>query len=681
MDPNQFQILVFVILILIHIVKMIIYQYLKNLNYNLYAFSIIIIIVSFMLFISLILLILKTRFNKKGKKNRILKYSLNVFLFITINLYIYFDNISIPTKVFYLIEPVLTDIWICFIFNLIILNNGRFNNIIQKFGHLGLIKQIIFIVLDVETIILQFYIIVYYLIEETIINFLTIRLNLLLNILFTLYLIYYQIKQVFKLFGMKNMKFCFYDYLLGFNIMMLVYAFIIGFVQYFKEDLDKLLIFYLYTSLRLFNLAQNGDQKFKKLLDQQIQEESQLNSIFLGSGNIQMNCQICQVQFNLRDKIIFHSNTEFLYHKYCFQSKKDQMDNQSNYQLHFQCQVLVEKQQLSKMVMFIFIFINAIWMSIMYTFDWIVCQLQFCNFEIYLQFSLISINYISIILILRRIKKLKKFFVSLMPFFNLFTVDYDKLDIHNFIIILYFQVVLTQGTMLTNYMFIQKSLMQISTLIYKHILNFFRTQTIQFLIFQIYFLITIFYEYNTVLIQIIPFIYFTIYLLYWDLHEIIYLKQIKKQLPYQYQFHSSSKQMLLIISGLKYIIYDSLIYEDIFQQPSFVLKYFLIFLVNTVITFRILLIPKQKNDKSQMNEIVKSTDIHVQLNLGYSLQNLLKCSICRSIQEVSQKFYLLNCNHAFDEKCFKRLSVILVEKCIVCIDHQVGRKYIQVILQ
>ena len=49
------------------------------------------------------------------------------------------SNAEYP-ETYFILELILTDVWICFLFNLIIQNNGIFRNVLSKFGYLGVIK-------------------------------------------------------------------------------------------------------------------------------------------------------------------------------------------------------------------------------------------------------------------------------------------------------------------------------------------------------------------------------------------------------------------------------------------------------------------------------------------------------------------------------------------------------------
>ena len=52
----------------------------------------------------------------------------------------FFNKSNKTFMIYCVLELVLTDVWICFLFNLIIQNNGIFRNVISKFGYIGVIK-------------------------------------------------------------------------------------------------------------------------------------------------------------------------------------------------------------------------------------------------------------------------------------------------------------------------------------------------------------------------------------------------------------------------------------------------------------------------------------------------------------------------------------------------------------
>ncbi|KAM3131976.1 hypothetical protein pb186bvf_015860 [Paramecium bursaria] len=698
MNPNQITQVLFIILLLLHIVKLIIYYYQNMFTFDEFDYlNIMIALVSLILIISLIILIFQNRFRRFGQKNRILKQFLDYLLIVSFMLMIliffsyllqivngnnFYNKCNKTFIIYCVLEIILTDVWICFLFNLIIQNNGIFKNVLSKFGYFGVIKQIVFIVLDIETILLQLYIIVISTINFQATQVIIFSTTLMINILFTLYISYYQIRQVFKLFGIGNMTFYKYNMLLKGNLVFLFGAFLLGFIYYFKFDLDKLFLFYLYSSFRLFNLSQNAQNtKFREVLLQQQLEESLIKSMVMDLDNIQVKCHICDEEFIHLDKLIYHTHNSFVYHKDCYRNqyqnnKLDLLSINSLYN-NYECQVKLNSechiQEIKdQKTLIINIIISASNFLIRLIGNRLVFGFYFIDEQNYvhnlcvigqqLLFVLYILNNASQLLIQYMSKKIfntfKIYLILVMYIFQfeglyqLIYAQYYQLDQQIYNITQYFLICIIQAILLTEFMLIRNPFQ-----VYRaaFTLNFFRSQMTHQLIFQIYFIYLILNKYVILLLQIIPFNYYVIYVIYWDIHQIISINDRKKQLPFYYNIHRISSQFFLITSSLQYIVFSYLDIE-LKSSASFILRYFFLFFGSTIITFRIFLMPKQKEKSSERFGVVKSSIMSEFIIRDFDWQFLQQCQMCFEQTNHNKIYYLSNCGHGFHQTCYKKFN-------------------------
>ncbi|KAM3136943.1 hypothetical protein pb186bvf_011028 [Paramecium bursaria] len=645
----------------------------------------------------------------------------NIFYFNNKNVSL--DGLKIETIVI-LVELSFLNIQILFTFYIYTKNNGMVNNIKKKFGTFGQFKQLGMIILDVETIILQVYLIVIFYIgsdrSKMIQLFSSVIFTLILNVTFTIYVAFYQIKQVFQIFGIGNMRFWYYSPILQFNLVFLFYTFLMGFIRYMETYFDQLFIFYLYSSLRLFNLQhKHQNEEFQKQFEKQKQDENKLDQQLVINSllNQKYECQLCNQEFTLIDKIIYYTACPHMFHKLCLQNYRVQHFEQENnleciyqqqllslsIQVNYICQTQLKQEieiiaqvtqkQLLLAQIILFLILTGFYIIgniIVFNTYFLIEEFRFYSWfnivhsALLLFYILTNSSYFLTKLVgSKTLIKLRQYYLAILNisqiyglYWLVFDAKYyqvmDKEIAYN--ILKYIIICFTQALYLNEFVLLANPNQRFQD---AFTLNFFRSQMshqVSFYIILIF--ISIKLRFPFMLVQLIPFLYFGIYVMYWDIHQIRNPKNIQDLLPYYYNFHKISTQICLIISSIQYFIYAFFEFTFYTKNNLFlILKYFILGCV--IITYQNL---EQDNQSSLSQELYSTIfkDIHK--------KQLSKCFHCFEQINQTRIYFIQECEHSFHQDCFKKYNKdSLVLKCPYCYKNQefqqIKQPIIKLILQ
>ncbi|KAM3130113.1 hypothetical protein pb186bvf_017819 [Paramecium bursaria] len=473
------------------------------------------------------------------------------------------SSISFIIYTIYLEEIIIFICWIIFLTWIYVQLNGRYQDVINKFGSFGIMKIIFYLNLDLQSIIFQIYICLAFgitnnSIENFYISLFLISMPLVISIVQELYVVYYIHMQIFTTFGAAKIEFFKYSQFKKLSLSILLYTIILEFLKS-NTIFDLLFLFFVYGSIRLCNLrAVKRQQSSIPISSLQfrtdIMAESQPHQ-----------CNVCKKEYTHLDKIIQCENQTF--HKQCKNKVQSFNEGQDIYQ---QINLRSIFYKTEKKIRFRS---NLILISIT-TLDFIYYVIRSQLIQNYnLQDAILRVSQImlyNIIIFLQDSQKKQMLrlrvnllvLVFLSYYVHLYQLYLD-ISIYNETESTVFAI--TQNLILLiaqsmNLLMIQQVYFPIIDLKKAIILYFLRTLTINQVVYLFVYAYQIYDNYY-LLASSIPALYFAFYVLNFDRlsNKDLFKKEYIK--PYSYQFHQNLSQLFLIILSI-YQLFSQLFPDD-----------------------------------------------------------------------------------------------------------------------